>query len=247
MPTFPYNNMLAGTLSDGNDLALTWDTSTTSSTYNVGANGGSCQNQPDYTDDPTCWTPGPLTNAPIAGLGFDIQMGNFGQNLGPFQVTFAVYGATPGCGTLTADTAVITGTAGVLTDCFDYQNNEMTDANGADTADDGAPPCSADADPSCPYYNSSASQLLGTITVNSDSNGDPAFVGFTTNDPYGIGTLVMTGFSDPSAENADVNFSVDEVTLLTQTPPSTPEPATLLLFGSGLLLAASRLRKRVTK
>jgi hypothetical protein len=57
----------------------------------------------------------------------------------------------------------------------------------------------------------------------------------------------MTKFSDPGAESADVNFSIDEVSLLTPTPVTTPEPATLLLFGSGLLVAARRLRKRATK
>lgn len=257
MPTYPYQNMLTGTADGVNDLALTWDTFTTTSTYNIGGNSGECQNLPNYPVDLTCWNPGPESNAPISGIGFDIQLGNFGQNLGPFSVTFNVYGATANCGNAgngqggySGDTIVAGETAGTLADCYDYQNGEMTDSNGADTANDGpvsGNQCTGDGDTACPEYNSSTAQLLGTITVNSDDLGDPAFVGFTTTDPYGIGALVMTGFSAPFGESADANFSIDEVTLLTPTPPSTPEPATLLLFGSGLLIAARRLRKRVTK
>jgi len=260
MPGFPGQNMLAGTLSLGNDLALTWDTSTTGATYNLGApeapgaNGqtscgtGGDYYYPAYGINP-CWIPGTNTFAPISGVGFDIQLNQFGLGLGPWSVTFEVFGATPGCAAGAADGTNTVADGSLVpfdVDCYDAQNQQMGDGSGADTSYG----CDA-TDPdylNCLQYNNPNVQLLGTVTLNSDSNGDPAFFGFTTTDPYGIGALVMTGFSVPfPGEDPDANFSIDEVSLLTPLPPSTPEPATLLLFGSGLLIAARRLRKRATK
>jgi len=134
----------------------------------------------------------------------------------------------------------------------------MTDAGGNDVLNDcnvnnfpGPGPTYPDPsdtdNPNCVDYTDNTVQLLGTVTVNSDSNGDPVFFGFTTTDPYGVGAIVLTGGSVPGGEFSNTNFAINEVTLLTQQPASTPEPATLLLFGSGLLIAARRLRKHAAK
>jgi hypothetical protein len=250
LPTFAQANILHGTASSGNDFALTWDTSTTGAHYDYNdPNQPNCDGQGSDIWTQSCWIPGVNTFAPITGLGFDIQLKS-GQSVGPFSVTFNVYGATPGCGLGGADgNATVEGGSTLPTsvDCFDYNTGQMMDTDGNDNP---TSPCvTADPDYSnCIEYSGTNVQLLGTITVNSDEVGDPAFLGFTTTDPYGIGALVMTNWSFGNAsDNPDVNFAVDEQTLLTAAQPATPEPATLLLFGSGLLLAARRLRKRATK
>jgi hypothetical protein len=260
MPVFgPSDMMLTGQASTGNEMALTWDTSTTTAVYNGGltdTDTTSCSwNDPNRVPgfdqggyDPNCWTNGPLSHAAISGLGFDVQLTSPSGFIGPWTATFAIYGATPGCDAGGADSqsTVRVGTAFPYAgDCFDYNTGQMTDVDGNDSIS----PC-IEADPDyaqCLEYSDTTVQLLGTVTINSDSNGDPAFFGFTTSDPYGIGALVMTGYTTPSSDSPDANFSIDEQTLLTNVPPTTPEPATLLLFGSGLLLAARRLRKQTTK
>jgi hypothetical protein len=248
MPTYPQANMLDGTfvpVAGGSGLALTWDTFTTGGTYNSTGSSGACPDPPSGPSlHSSCWTPGPLSAQAISGLGFDIQLNDPGQALGPWSVTFAVYGATPGCGTGGGFTTVTVGINEGVLDCYDYVNSEMTDSQGDDADNLGCP----DGDPTCLGYTAGA-QLLGTITVNSDSNGDPAFFGFTTTDTYGIGALVETGSTNPNGDLSDSNFAISEQTLLysQQTETGTPEPATLLLFGSGLLIAARRLRKRTTK
>ena len=260
MPSFiDPNMMLTGLISTPNQLALTWDTSSTGATYNGGlldTDTSSCSwndiNNPNGQGnyDPNCWAAGVNTNAAISGLGFDVQLSSPGGFIGPWTATFAVYGATPGCnaGGPLGNSSILSGTENPTIDCFDYRTGQMTDPEGND-ASSPCLPSNIDINTAlCAQYSDNTVQLLGTITVNSDSNGDPAFFGFTTSDPYGIGALVMTGDTlGSSSDNPDANFAIDEQTLLTPIPPSTPEPATLLLFGSGLLLAARRLRKQTTK
>ncbi|GEM_PF-4879859 len=245
MPTQQYANLLTGTLS-GQGLGMNWDTSTTGAHYDpnrIDSHGHQCTT--NYDQDPACWVPGTNTNAIITGVGFDIQMDQtniFNQTvLGPFSVTFAIYGATPGCNDNSS--AIITTAEAPDIQCYDYFDQQMTDNQGNDTSNDCATPDPNDLP--CSGYNDSNVQLLGYVTVNSDTNGDPVFFGFTTNDPYGVGTVVLSGYSFNQAEGADVNFAINQVTLLTQSQ-NTPEPTTLLLFGSGLLVAARRLRKKST-
>jgi len=252
------SDILTGDLTGG-DLALTWDTSTTGATYSQTC-ADDDPNDPNGPGgyDPSCWTAGTNTGAAISGVGFDVQVGHGDVfPLGPWSITFAVYGETPYCtGSVNAVTgipyennAVIGGGQPDVVDCWDYQNGQMT-SGGSDDVTNGD--CQAGgveptADPVCSDYTDSTIQLLGTITATSDLNGDPVFVGFTTNDPFGVGAVVETGYSLAQGESADTNFGIDEVTLQTNPPAETPEPATLLPFGSGLLIAARRLRKQATK
>jgi len=259
-------DILTGDLSGG-DLALTWDTSTTGATYNGGLSNNdtsSCSwNDPNNPNgpggyDPNCWTAGLNTGAAISGVGFDVQVGPGDLfPLGQWSITFAIYGETPYCtGSVNAVTgipfennAVIGGGQPDVVDCWDYQNGLMTSAGSDDVAnqDCAAGGVEPTLDPVCSDYTDSTIQLLGTITATSDLNGDPVFVGFTTNDPFGVGAVVETGYSLALGDSGDTNFGIDEVTLQTNPPEATPEPATLLLFGSGLLIAARRLRKQATK
>jgi hypothetical protein len=260
MPAQQYNNLLVGTLSSGLGFATNWDTGTTGSTYNPsgtdssnnpcytgGAGGSGTPSNPQYDPDDACWTPG--SNAVITGVGFDLQLDQTNAddslNLGPWSATFAIYGATPGCNQ--GASAISQGGQTPDIQCYDYYDEQMTDPTGNDTTNDtDLSDCfPTGTDPSCPGYNAQNVQLLGYVTINSDSNGDPAFFGFTTNDPYGVGTIVLTDYSFAGSEGGDVNFAINQVTLLTQNN-TTPEPTTLLLFGSGLLMAARRLRKKAT-
>jgi hypothetical protein len=250
-------NLFTGT-TNGLALALGWDTSTTGTIYDDSlmdstnhrcytggtSNPGGTPDNPNYDPDPACWTTvGPNRGADITGVGFDIQLTQTNQFdetvFAPFSVTFAIYGATPGCSPNGFD-AMIGNPSPPQVQCYDYQQAGMTDTQGDSATNEFCP----DNDPTCTDYNSSNVQLLGYVTVDSNAGG-PAFFGFTTNDPYGVGEVVMIGNSFGQSENSDVNFAINQVTLLTQNN-TTPEPTTLLLFGSGLLVAARRLRKKAT-
>jgi hypothetical protein len=156
-------------------------------------------------------------------LGFDVQLNPFGV-LEQWTVTFNIYSQASGCDS--GSTAVIQNPVGdTAIDCYNYANGSPTNASGG---------------------SSGAGVLLGTVTVDSDTSGDAAFFGFTST--TAIGAVVETGYTSQFGDLAQINFAVDDVTLLAQQAPTgTPEPATLLLFGSGLLIAARRLRKQASK
>jgi hypothetical protein len=163
----------------------------------------------------------------VYGVGFNVQLGgNAGDSTvqaDSYQVTFEIYAATPGC-TNTIDNALPPPTV----DCFDYSTGVPTTADGS-TDLTGAALTAA---------------TLATITVNSD-DGSAGF--FAVQSSVAIGAIyAMPGLDNATyGENQEGAFGIGAVTLNDQPASNTPEPATLLLFGSGLLMAARRLRKNM--
>jgi hypothetical protein len=167
----------------------------------------------------------------VNGVGFDFSLGvdtgtGLNQSADGFSVTFSIYGYQNGCnGGVTDIDSTLGGASGVTAvDCFDYANGQVTDPAGNDLG--------------------AGYGLLGTVTLTSDTSGDPVFFGVSST--TAISAIAVTAINTGSSEGAPVSFGIDNVGLLTQ-EQSTPEPATLLLFGSGLLFAARRLRKATTK
>jgi hypothetical protein len=169
----------------------------------------------------------------VYGVGFDYQLG-MGDGAGgeeqatTYSVTFQIWAATPSCQSDINDylNNDFETSSNETINCFNFQTGQPTNADG-----------------SAMSLGELTSALLATVTVNS-SDGSAGFFSVTSSAP--IGAIYESANSVTGAEGISA-FGIDQVDLLNQQQTGTPEPATLLLFGSGLLFAARRLRKSVAK
>jgi len=227
-------------------FALTFDTSDTGLTGCQAGQDGSGLSYNGAAD--TCGS-GPLTGpqnstTPLGpnmlyGVGFDLQAGGYTDGgfvpTSGYTITFDVWAAVPGCET-DIDSAV-----DPVVDCFDYETGLPTDASGVDCG------TGEGQDSSC------SNQPLAQVTLcvgtyeggscEASSQAQSTFIGFTSTTAISAISVASSSLNGESSNS----FGVDGVSLLTQQQTPIPEPASLLLFGSGLLVAARRLRSRFAK
>ena len=79
----------------------------------------------------------------------------------------------------------------------------------------------------------------GELDWANSSSANPLVLGFGTNGQLGI-WLENEVFATPGSRVVDVSFKL----LRQDTPVATPEPGSMVLFGTGLICAVSRLRRR---
>jgi len=92
-------------------------------------------------------------------------------------------------------------------------------------------------------YNNAT--LLATYTVNSDSNGDPVFLGALDSTGANVTSMIFSVTAVPADANVN-DFALDTLLLTSPVSSSTPEPASFGLLTAGLAGLAWKLRRRTS-
>jgi hypothetical protein len=189
----------------------------------------------------TVLTGSAIGNSGLGGfaMGFDTQTTNpvngiTGLNPNPPAITGLGFDVQLGNGTNQASNYTVT---------FDIYS---AGSGCGDYPYQGKDPNFLSPDVSCWNYSTGApvpgsgSTLIGKITLTS-IDGSEGFFGFNTT--ANVQTVAVESATTQGSEG-NSTFGFGSVTL---TESLVPEPATLLLFGSGMLAVARRMRKRMTK